>query len=315
MYPIIPTTSRTDNQSPILPSILYKDILELINDVGVASVKLKIGSGLLPIIILSGVLVLVIHFIPNNVVRIILGLPFILLFPGYSLTAAISPRNTGMGGVLRLALSIGLSVAVVTLTGFILNYTPIGITLWSMLIITFIFIVIMSIIGWLRMWKLTMAERLDIDFKITTPNLGTGVDKALHIFLIVAVLGALASIGYAIAKPKPGDNFTEFYLLGLNAQATGYVKDVILGDPQDVIVGIKNNEHKTVTYRVVVTIGGINNNEVDDITLTQGTKWEKKVTFTPQNVGDNQKVEFSLYRGNEAASLFEPLHLWVNVTR
>jgi len=278
-------------------------------------VKIKLGSGLLTIFILSGILILIIHFIPNNVARIILGLPFILLFPGYCLTAAISPRNTGMGGVLRLALSIGLSVAVVTLTGFILNYTPVGITLWSMLIVTFIFIVIMSIIGWLRMRKLTMAERLDLGFKITTPNLGTGVDKALHIFLIVAVLGALTSIGYAIAKPKPGDNFTEFYLLGSNGQATGYIKDLVLGDAPDVIVGINNNEHKTVTYRVVVTIDGIKNNEVDGISLVQGTKWENKVSFTPQTVGDNQRVEFFIYKADETAPLFEPLAMWINVRK
>ena len=39
---------------------------------------------------------------------------------------------------------------------------------------------------------------------------------------------------------------------------------------------------------------GVKNNEIDGITLTQGTKWENAVSFTPQAVGDNQKAEFSL---------------------
>jgi nucleoside-diphosphate-sugar epimerase len=41
-------------------------------------------------------------------------------------------------------------------------------------------------------------------------------------------------------------------------------------------------------------------------------RWEQPIGFAPQHVGDNQKVEFFLYKDG-AATAEETLHLWVNV--
>ncbi len=68
-------------------------------------------------------LVAIIILFPSNILRIILGLPFLLFFPGYTLVAALFTRKEGMGSIERVALSFGLSIAVVPLIGLILNYT------------------------------------------------------------------------------------------------------------------------------------------------------------------------------------------------
>jgi uncharacterized membrane protein len=288
----------------------------MINHPGVISVKIRIGNSLflLGIVILSVILILLISFFPSNTARIVFGLPFILFFPGYTLTTVISPRKKGMTGVFRVALSIGLSFAVVILIGFVLNYLSSGIRIESILFSIFAFIMVMSAIGLFGLRKLAPAERLDIEFTIAFPRLGTGIDSVLYILLILAVLSALGAIIYDIAMPKAGQNFNEFYLLGSSGQMTDYVEDLHVGQTGNVIVGIVNDDHETVTYRVEVTIGGVKNNEIDGITLAQGTKWQNDVSFTPQVLGNNQKVEFSLYRGEETAPLFEPLYLWVNIT-
>ena len=276
--------------------------------------KIRTGSGLWLITILSIILILFITFFPSNIVRVILGLPFLLLFPGYVLTTAISPRKTGMTGIFRLTLSIGLSIALVILIGFVLNYTSLGITLESVLYTTFIFIVIISAVGWFRLRKLAAAERLDLGFTFSLPRLGTGIDRYLYIFLILAVLSAVGAIAYTIVKPKPGQNFTEFYLLGPKGQALGYTQFLRAGETGKVTVGIVNHEHEVVTYRIEVAIDGIKSNEVDSIKLTQGTKWENNVTFMPLTPGTNEKVEFSLFKDNATTPLFDPLRLWINVS-
>src|SRR5574337_2061409 len=66
---------------------------------------------------------------PNNPARVVLGLPFVLFFPGYVLIAALYPRRSDLDGVERVALSLGLSLAVVPLIGLVLNYTLWGIRL------------------------------------------------------------------------------------------------------------------------------------------------------------------------------------------
>ena len=62
-------------------------------------------------------------------VRYVLGGIFILFLPGFMLISVLYPRGREIDELERLALSIGLSLAIVPLVGLILNYTPWGITL------------------------------------------------------------------------------------------------------------------------------------------------------------------------------------------
>lgn len=61
--------------------------------------------------------------------RYVLGGVFVLFLPGFMLISALYPRSEEMDGLERLALSIGLSLAIVPLIGLGLNYTPWGIRL------------------------------------------------------------------------------------------------------------------------------------------------------------------------------------------
>jgi len=54
--------------------------------------------------------------------RIVLGLPFVLVFPGYTLAAALFPRKDHLDAIERVAL--GLSIAVVPLIGLALGHPP-----------------------------------------------------------------------------------------------------------------------------------------------------------------------------------------------
>ena len=50
--------------------------------------------------------------------------------------------------------------------------------------------------------------------------------------------------------------------------------------------------------------------------LGPGEKWEDKISFTPTKTGDDQKVEFFLYRNEETSPyLDKPLRLWVSVVQ
>jgi uncharacterized membrane protein len=64
-----------------------------------------------------------------SIMRMALGSLFVLFLPGYSLVEALYPRGEELSPLERLALSIGLSLALVPLVGLVLNYTPWGIRL------------------------------------------------------------------------------------------------------------------------------------------------------------------------------------------
>lgn len=61
--------------------------------------------------------------------RIVLGSVFTLFLPGCALIEALYPNEGELTPLERLALSIGLSLAIVPLVGLVLNYTPWGIRL------------------------------------------------------------------------------------------------------------------------------------------------------------------------------------------
>lgn len=70
---------------------------------------------------------------PLIYLRYALGALLVLFLPGYSLVEALYPRGDELSPLERLALSIGLSLALEPLLGLILNYTPWGIRLDTIL--------------------------------------------------------------------------------------------------------------------------------------------------------------------------------------
>ena len=158
------------------------------------------GSGILPLNLLVIALGLVVLFSPSNVPRIMLGLPFLLFFPGYVLVLALFSRGEGLSGLEWVGLSFGLSIAIVPLIGFILNYTSCGITLESVLYSIAGFIVVVSAIAGIRQARLEEEDRLSIGFRLGLP--GGGGEKALTALLAVAVLAALGSLACVITVPK-----------------------------------------------------------------------------------------------------------------
>ena len=86
---------------------------------------------------------------PLVYVRYVLGTIFVLWLPGYSFVRALFPQKTmekhtkNLDSIERVALSIGLSLALVPIVGLLLNYTPWGIRLTpivlSLLSLTMVF--------------------------------------------------------------------------------------------------------------------------------------------------------------------------------
>jgi len=66
---------------------------------------------------------------PLLYLRYLLGTFYVLFLPGYVLVETLYPKGDELAPLERLALSIGLSLALVPLVGLVLNYTPFGIRL------------------------------------------------------------------------------------------------------------------------------------------------------------------------------------------
>jgi uncharacterized membrane protein len=271
---------------------------------------------LIAIVIFSVVLVPIVEF-SSGALRIA-GLVFILFSPGYALIAALFPRKSAIGGIERIALSFGLSIAVVPLIGLALNYTPSGIRLYPILISVLAFIILMAIVAWYRRKKLSLQDRFQLRIIGKLPSLKKSwsnkgkLDRVISILLVVAILGALGTLGFVITNPKVGEKFTEFYILGADGKADNYPKEIKLGNSAEVTVGIINREQELITYTVEVTIDGEDAITLGPFNLLIDEEWETSVTLTPTTTGRSQKIEFKLYKAG-FDEIYLSLHLWVDV--
>ncbi|MGC8935404.1 MAG: DUF1616 domain-containing protein [Thermoproteota archaeon] len=116
-------------------------------------------------LVLLSLTLLSVYFSSSSLVlylRYVLGSLFVLFLPGYSLIEALYPREEELSPLERLALSIGLSLALVPLVGLVLNYTPWGIRLVpvvsSLTVLTFLLMLVAS-------WRKYLYLRLLVEGK------------------------------------------------------------------------------------------------------------------------------------------------------
>lgn len=315
----------------------------------VAFVFITLGAVFLPVI-------------SQTPVRIIVGLPFVLFAPGYVFIAALFPEaghspvadetspddgvasyeESGIDGLERVALSFGTSIVIVPLIGLVLNFTPWGIRLVPIVLSVSGFTLIATAIASHRRTQLPADEQFTVPYREWFASgreemfhPASRIDGVLNVLLVISLLLAVGSVGYAVAVPKPGESFTELYLLtkGEDGElvADGYPQAFTTGEPQSLYVGIENNEHQTVNYTVVIELQDVrfenNSSQVlqqerlntFQTTLSHNETWQRNHTVEPTIVGERLRLAYLLYKGEAPSqptveNAYREVHLWVNVS-
>ncbi len=283
--------------------------------------SIKLPSDLL-IIFIWTVLTLIFVITPNlseSLLRTVIGIPMVLFIPGYVLIAALFPGKDELEGIERLALSFGLSIAVVPLLGLVLNFT-FGIRLIPVLIMLCLYTVAFLVIAAYRREKLPENERFRMPFhpvyklleeEFISPMSKT--DRILTGILIFSIALAIGMIFFVITTPKIGERFTEFYILGSEVKTENYPTVLRYNSPATIFIGVVNHEYIPVNYTVRIAL---DKKPLTDtrISLDHNTTWEKNMTFIPDKNGTDMKLEFWLFKEDNFTAPYRELHLWVNVT-
>ena len=268
---------------------------------------------LLLIVVLTLLLAPLVAF-TGGAARIVVGLVFVLFSPGYAMITALFPMKAPLGTVERIALSFGLSIAVVPLIVFILNYTPWGIRLNPIIFCITLFIVITSLVALYRRWRVPKLLRFEPHLRVRLPNLlgWSRMEKVLLGMLLISMMATIGAVVYAFAVPHVGESFTEFYIVGPEGMAEDYPQDLAPGEEGTITLVIANYEHQVTDYFVEIEIDWEKVQEIGPISLVHGQKWEEPVTFAPNKAGEHQKVEFLLRKSDEGETYLK-LHLWLDV--
>jgi len=119
-------------------------------------------------ILLATITTIIVFTVPENAyplvyARYVLGSIFVLWLPGYTFIKALFPTkvpiqtsSTELDTIERIALSIGMSIALVPIVGLLLNYTPWGIRLTPIVLSLLALTIVLATTAIIREYQATM---------------------------------------------------------------------------------------------------------------------------------------------------------------
>jgi uncharacterized membrane protein len=252
---------------------------------------------------------------------------FVLCAPGYAVVAALFPRAGGdeegdaIDWVERLALSVGVSVAALAFVGLAFAIAPWEIRVVPVVLTLAVIAVGVAGVGAYRQWSLPPAERVGASLERWAERTSAGLfasdgrSRLLNALLVVCLLVATASVVYAVAVPRGGAAFTEFYVVSETETgdlvAADYPATFDANQTNAVHVGLTNHEHREMEYVVVVAaqrVPGENDSlEVRDqreltrvrASVEPNETWTRKLNVTPEVErtpdGQDERLRLVLY--------------------
>lgn len=228
----------------------------------------------------------------GTLIMSVFALPLVLFIPGYLLIALLFPATQDLRGIERMVLSIVFSVAIVPLLVFILNFTPRGIILDSVLTALSLLILLLAMLAVIRRLLLPEEDRFSLFQEVMSVGVlshsvpGRAERLCLQLLIIVVLLFVVVTV-LMMAIPREGEHYTEFYLLGEDQTMTSLSFPATFNDSFPVVIGVKNHEYRPITYTVEVMEV---NSTIDPVTNTTVIREMSALSAFTLAVQQNQSV-------------------------
>lgn len=306
-------------------------------------------------------------------IRIVAGMLFVLFVPGYALVAALFPEagdspteeRTGKGTLAesdpdsqtsrlgsttdhrridifeRLALSVALSVSVVSVLALVVTLSSVSFGAMSIFLAINIFVIFCTAVASLRRMTLPVDRRFSVPIETwiaenRTFSFDSRGEMLLNIVLGASIIFAVGTLGFAVLSPPDGETFSEFYVLSEDADgelvAAEYPDSFTPGEPEQLHIGIENQEQEHAEYEVVVQLQRIEGLPTDE-NVTQRVEIdrfatalahnetqiiERDLTVTDTLTGEDLRLEFLLYRDSPPEeptgdTAYRNIHIWVDI--
>ena len=287
----------------------------------------------------------------GNLIQTVLVAVLLCFLPGYVTTAALfpwhdhdAPLERSKAGVRlslreRVAVSFGLSIALIPIFGLAMSALSIEFSTWYILntVVSYVFIV--GGLATIRRRQVPESDRFELPlgswFEELEQSLTSGslLDRTLTAALIMSIVLAGVVFVFAVGSPVDGQSHTDFHLLTADGDqyiSGGYPDEFVVGESAELTWGVHNSEGVETEYTVVIVqervteSGGelvrLETTELDRQQVTVAD--EERVVYDheifPTLTGENLRVGYYLYQGEAPESpstddAYRHLHLWIDV--
>ncbi len=244
--------------------------------------------------------------------RVILGILCVVFFPGYALLALLFPTKGPIDWAERVALSVGVSIAVIPPLAYLLDLLPWGFTLYPMLGSVTAVILVASIGALAIRQQVPHEERFFSELALRSGAGYSPISPRVGLIAGVLCLVALSLVVYISLASRNRDHFTGFYVLGESGLAQGYPKEMEIGVPTRFTVGIDSNEGADISYSVVVSASDQEIGRSGDVVMEKDSSQQIQIEVTPIQPQEDAKVEFLLFRSGDTEP-YRSTHLWIDI--
>lgn len=247
-----------------------------------------------------------------NIAGLFFVLPFICLFPGYTLTALLFTQERQFSPSLiraprlniahpltlaeRLILSFGLSLALDILSGFVLDLLPQGLQAFSWAAFLSLLTTLFALGALYRRSK----NRGSHSPRPKTASRRSHLPLSSILLLVLALLIVGISIRYATTtlrqQVEPG--FTQLWIQSAAQQDRHCT----------VAIGVQSYEHASTTYRITMAV---NNEQIaawPAVIVAPQNKWGLSISLPPQK-SNSLYVEVRLYRTQQPGTVYREVHI------
>jgi uncharacterized membrane protein len=254
-------------------------------------------------------------FLPNHlpIVGILCALPLVFVIPGYTIIEALfvhSPDHAAslihkldlriirpFNGSDRLILSLGLSLAMVIITGFVLNMLPMGLEQTSWAVSLAVLTAIFSFIA------LYHRQKVEINVaKTTVVAHRFRISFYEYMLFLLAIIIVTSSVWYSLInaqqQQQQQSTFTQFWMVPLMQAHNSCA----------VLIGMQSFEATSVKYDIVVTANGTEVSSWFAVALAPQNQWYQSIAIQPGNT-NTVYIEAKLYRMDKPGVVYRDVHV------
>jgi hypothetical protein len=229
--------------------------------------------------------------IHNSVIRVALGLPIVLVLPGYAVLEALFP-DQHLSSLERLVLVPGLSISITVLSGLVLHITPWGLQALS-------WILLLS--GVVFFGSVVAAMRRHSGFDLALPQIEFKRLDAFLLGLALIVLVAAGAVATNAAQYRYTPEYASLWMLPLE------------DGENSVRVGLRNGSWPA-TYTLRVRAGEEIIREWSPLALEEEQEWEVTVSV-PANIKEGDAVEALLFLEDQLVEPVRHVNWWIGNAR
>ncbi|MCD2196098.1 DUF1616 domain-containing protein [Actinomycetospora endophytica] len=222
----------------------------------------------------------------GGVVRIVVGLPFVLVLPGYVLSRAVLPGTGASCSVLqRVCWTLALDMALLVVSALLLNVLPNGLTGTSWVVLLLLVLPVAGVVAHVRERGPGRARTVLLS-RAWWPTIQWPAPRRLLIAgATVAIAGAAIGLALVSATTQPSPGFSQLWLQPQGPTTTAA--------PETAQLGVYSDEDATRQFRVEVRPDG-EPTQTWSFSLDPGDSWQQSVDVP----GDARTVAL-LFRGSD----------------